>query len=108
MSSNFSYNFCSAMLLITLLEPCPSSFSLRVNRVKAVYKATTVTKLMSLLTAIVLYFYSASHSISHSEALPATALMLCRGYHAEVACSDRQLRVKDLPKVLTWRLELDS
>ena len=56
-------------------------------------------------TIIFIHFYSVSLSISHSEVLPTTALILCRNKHAEAL---RKLRVKDLPKVLTWLLEWDS
>jgi len=49
-----------------------------------------------------IHFYHASLSMSHSEALPTTALILCR---VNTPKPYGQLRVKDLPKVLTWRLE---
>jgi len=41
----------------------------------------------------------------YSKALPTTALILCLSF---IPKRHRQLRVKDLPKVLTWRLEWDS
>ena len=41
----------------------------------------------------------------YSKALPTTAQMLCRSFAPKYP---RQLRVKDLPKVPTWRLERDS
>src|SRR6218665_1312668 len=49
--------------------------------------------------------YIASLQIHYySEALP-TAWILCRSFTPKC---HRQLRVKDLPKVPTWRLEWDS
>ena len=41
----------------------------------------------------------------YSEALSTTARILCRSFTPK---RHRQLRVKDLPKVPTWRLERDS
>jgi len=41
----------------------------------------------------------------YSEAVPTTALMMCRVNKPKLY---RQLWVKELPKVHTWRLEWDS
>src|SRR6218665_3694240 len=46
--------------------------------------------------------------MSHSEALPTTTLILRRRLGVNTPKRYRQLRVKDLPKVPTWRLEWDS
>src|SRR6218665_3751264 len=58
------------------------------------------------------YFYSASSVRCYSEALPLaarihhdTAGILYRSFTPQ---RHKQLRVKDLPKVPTWRLERDS
>src|SRR6218665_2725702 len=54
---------------------------------------------------VFIHFYSASHSLILSEALPTTAIDTVGVYMPK---RYRQLQVKDLPKVLTWRLERDS
>ena len=51
------------------------------------------------------YFYSASSSPLLLSSAPDTARILCRSFTPK---RHRQLRVKDLPKVPTWRLEWDS
>src|SRR6218665_3294936 len=48
------------------------------------------------------YFYSASSSPLLLRSAPDAARMLCRSFTPN---RHRQLRVKDLPKVPTWRLE---
>src|SRR6218665_589634 len=48
------------------------------------------------------HFYSASSSPLLLRSAPDTALILCRSFTPK---RNRQLRVKDLPKVPTWRLE---
>src|SRR6218665_2325020 len=50
-------------------------------------------------------FYSAYSSPLLLRSAPATARILCRNLTPKC---HRQLRVKDLPKVNTWRLERDS
>ena len=50
------------------------------------------------------YFYSASSSPLLLRGVSNTPLILCRRFTPK---SHRQLRVKDLPKVPTWRLERD-
>ena len=60
---------------------------------------------MLLYCIVFIHFYSASRSMSLSEALPATAIDTVGVYMPKLY---RQLHVKDLPKVLTWRLERDS
>src|SRR6218665_2828393 len=59
---------------------------------------------VSLYCIVFIHFYSASHSLSFSEALPTTAIDTV---HVGVYTPKRyrQLQVKDLPKVPTWRLE---
>jgi len=51
------------------------------------------------------HFYSASSSPLLLGSDPDTAQILCRNFTLK---HHIQLRVKDLPKVPTWRLELDS
>src|SRR6218665_521288 len=51
------------------------------------------------------YLYSASSSPVLFRGAPDTALILCRSFTLK---RHRQLRVKDLPKAPTWRLERDS
>ena len=51
------------------------------------------------------YFYSASSSTLILRGAPGTARILCRSFTPK---HHRQLRVKDLPKVPTWRLEWNS
>src|SRR6218665_916827 len=51
------------------------------------------------------YFYSASSSPLLLRGAPDTAWILCRSFTPKC---HRQQRVKDLPKVSTWRLEQDS
>src|SRR6218665_3191299 len=51
------------------------------------------------------YFYRASSSPLLLKGAPATARILCRSFTPK---RHRQLWVKDLPKVPTWRLERDS
>ena len=51
------------------------------------------------------YFYSAPSSPLLLRDAPDTARILCRSFTPK---RHRQLRVKDLPKVFTWRLERDS
>src|SRR6218665_3299030 len=51
------------------------------------------------------YFYSASSSPLLPRGAPDTARILCRSFTPK---RHRQLRVKELPKVRTWRLERDS
>src|SRR6218665_1768172 len=51
------------------------------------------------------YFYSASSSPLLLRVAPDSARILCWSFTPK---RRRQLRVKDLPKVLTWRLERDS
>ena len=51
------------------------------------------------------HFYSASSSSLLLRSAPDTAWILCRSFTPK---RHRQLRVKDLPKVPTWRLEQDS
>src|SRR6218665_658736 len=51
------------------------------------------------------YFYSASSSPILLRGAPDTARILCR---SSTPKRHRQLQVKDLPKVSTWRLERDS
>src|SRR6218665_2434694 len=51
------------------------------------------------------YFYSASSSPLLSRGAPDIAWILCQSFMAK---RHMQLRMKDLPKVLTWRLEPDS
>ena len=48
------------------------------------------------------HFYRALQGLYYSEALPTTARILYRSF------GNRQLQVKDLPKVPTWRLERES
>src|SRR6218665_119786 len=48
-------------------------------------------------------FYSASSSSLLRSGAPDTARILCRSF-----THHKQLRMKDLPKVPTWRLERDS
>ena len=57
---------------------------------------------------VFIHFYSASHSTSLSEALPNTATDTVLEFTRRSATEYRQLWVKDLPKVPTWRLERDS
>jgi len=51
------------------------------------------------------YFYNASSSPLLLRSAPDTARILCRNFTPK---SHRQLWVKDLPKVPTWRLERES
>src|SRR6218665_1914698 len=51
------------------------------------------------------YFYSASSSPLLLRGAPETARVLCRSFTPKC---HRQLRVKALPKVTTWRPERDS
>src|SRR6218665_1054110 len=51
------------------------------------------------------YFYSASSGRILLRGAPNTAPILCRNFTPK---RHRQLRVKDLPKVPSWRLERDS
>src|SRR6218665_1338446 len=51
------------------------------------------------------YFYSASSSPLLLRGAPTTAQILCRSFTLK---RHRQVRVKDLPKVLTWWQERDS
>src|SRR6218665_221199 len=51
------------------------------------------------------YFYSASSSPLLLNGAPHTARILCRSFTPKY---HRQLRVKDLPKVNTWRLQWRS
>ena len=51
------------------------------------------------------YFYSVSSSPLLLRGAPDTGWILCRSFTPK---RHRQLRVKDLPKVPTWRLERDS
>ena len=51
------------------------------------------------------HFYSASSSPLLLRSAPDTARMLCLSFTPK---RHKQLRVKDLPKVPTWRLERDS
>ena len=51
------------------------------------------------------YFHSASSSPLLLRGAPDTARILCRSFTPK---RHRQLRVKDLPKVPTWRPERDS
>src|SRR6218665_2284775 len=51
------------------------------------------------------YFYSASSSPLLLRGAPDRARILCRSFTPR---RHRQLRVKDLPMVPTWRLERDS
>src|SRR6218665_2004747 len=51
------------------------------------------------------YFYSASLSPLLLRGACDTSRILCRNF---TPMHHRQLRAKDLPKVLTWRLERDS
>src|SRR6218665_4197750 len=51
------------------------------------------------------YFYSASSSPLLLRGAPDTARIPCRSFTPK---HNRQLRVKDLPKDPTWRLERDS
>src|SRR6218665_2730232 len=51
------------------------------------------------------HFYSASSSPLLLRGAPDTERILCRNLTSK---RHRQLRVKDLPKVPTWRLEQDS
>ena len=51
------------------------------------------------------YFYIASSSPLLLRGSPDTARILCRSFTLK---HHRQLRVKDLPKVPTWRLKWDS
>src|SRR6218665_4219413 len=51
------------------------------------------------------YFYSACSSPLPLRSAPDTARVLCRSFTPR---RHRHLRVKDLPKVPTWRLERDS
>ena len=60
---------------------------------------------MVLYCIVLILFYRASRSICLSEALPTTGIDTVSEFTRR---SDRQLRVKDLPKVPTWRLERDS
>src|SRR6218665_3800778 len=50
-------------------------------------------------------FYSVSSSPLLLRGAPETARILCRSFTPK---RHRQLQVKDLPKVFTWRLERDS
>src|SRR6218665_2234712 len=68
------------------------------------YYFTAVSKVQLALYCII-HFYGAFHSRSLSEALPTTAIHTAVVYTSK---RYRQLRVKDLPKVPTWRLEHDS
>src|SRR6218665_2161169 len=51
------------------------------------------------------YFYKASSSSLLLRGAPDTARIPCQDFTPK---RHRQLRVKDLPKVITWRLERDS
>ena len=51
------------------------------------------------------YFYSASSSPLLFRGVPNTSCILCWSFMPE---RNRQLQLKDLPKVLTWRPEQDS
>src|SRR6218665_1923847 len=51
------------------------------------------------------YFYTAFSSPLLLRGVPETARILCRCFTPK---RHRQLRVKDLPKLLTWRLERNS
>src|SRR6218665_143388 len=51
------------------------------------------------------YLYSASSSPLLLRGAPDTARILCRSFTPK---RHRQLRVKGLPKVSTWRIERDS
>ena len=55
-----------------------------------------------------IHFYSASHSMSLSVALPTTAIDTVSEFIRRRVQRYKQLQVKDLPKVPTWRLERDS
>src|SRR6218665_2614384 len=51
------------------------------------------------------HFYSTTSSPLLLRSAPDTARILCRSFTPKC---HRQLRVKDLPKIFTWRLERDS
>src|SRR6218665_1205824 len=51
------------------------------------------------------YFYSTSLSPLLLRGAPDTVRILCRNFTPK---RHRQLRMKDLPKIPTWRLDLDS
>jgi len=57
---------------------------------------------------VFIHFYSASRSMSLSEAIPTTTTYLWHCVWAYTLKRYRQLQVKDLPKVPTLRLERDS
>src|SRR6218665_2497652 len=60
----------------------------------------------SFIHSFILAISIAPHQVHYySEALPTTARILCRSFTPK---RHRQLRVKDLLKVPTWRLERDS
>ena len=64
-----------------------------------------VERASGLYCVVFIHFHSASNSISLSEALPTTAIDNVGVYTPK---HYRQLRVEDLPKFPTWRLERDS
>ena len=60
---------------------------------------------IALYCIVFIYFYSAIHSMSLSEALQSTAMIVCRSSDAEALHATVS---EGLPKAPTWRLERDS
>ena len=54
---------------------------------------------------VFIHLYSASHSMSLSEALLITIFILCRSYHVEALQATASEGFAQVP---TWRLECDS
>src|SRR6218665_1967172 len=66
-----------------------------------------VLSIVSVLFCIIfIHFYSASHSMSLSEALQTTAIDTVSEFTRQSATGNC-MQVKDLPKAPTWRLERD-
>ena len=76
-----------------------------VDSTKAPPRPTSTVKHLLAYCILFIHLYSTSHSMSLSEAFPTTAIDTVGVYTPK---RYRQLQVKDLPKVLTWRLEWDS
>src|SRR6218665_797886 len=76
---------------------------LQSHRAQQTIHTNTLTILYSFIYSG--YFYSAFSSPLLLRGIPDTARILCRSFTPK---RYRQLRVKDLPMVPTWRLEQDS
>src|SRR6218665_84490 len=121
-SFNTSFDMCSVQLIFSILRHTfiskASNLVMSSFLIVLISAQYTVTLQISVFTILFLRHLHSSHSFIHSGhfySAPSSPLLLRRApdyspdtvseFHVE---AHRQLRVKDLPKVPTWRLERES